>query len=328
MRVRGNRTLVIAATFAILILCTSTERAQVRISPQAVGPVAPIGPIAMPPGQPVFQVRSYLGRCLDFSPPPQPSSSSPQPASQVVIYDCNATPSQQIWVEEIDSQHDVILHAGNGVLGINRPLMNRLGISPSANPVPGAYALEVQGRANPITIAARNQIFTLDGDSIILASSRPCVSTDSTPCPPPPPELVVQTQNAQGGNWTPLIVGPRNLTDSEFWDFNAIDGSGRFPTHGFVRVTTDGELWNNICADPTCHSFKAGPGSVIVIDPRLNAPWKAGWTPHASISARISPWFYRLVSPSADTAGAFCSDRSFMQPILRSNPSLAVPIIA
>jgi hypothetical protein len=205
----------------------------------------------------------------------------PRPPPQIVLYDCNGGASQQIWVEEVDSQHDVILHAGNSVIGIHNPLTNTLGGTSPAAAAP-VYTLELQGRANPNTIAALNQIFALDGDSIILARSRPCASNGSTLCPPPPLQLVLQTQNARGANWTPLVVGPRNLADNEFWDFTAVDGSGRFPTGGFFSVGTADALWNSICSDPVavaqngvvvpptsaCNTFKAGWGSVIVINPQ------------------------------------------------------------
>ena len=60
----------------------------------------------------------------------------------------------------------------------------------------------------------------------------------------PPPQLVVQIQNAHGTNRSPLVAGVRNLADSEFWDFNSIDGSRKYPTRGFVEVATNDQLWN------------------------------------------------------------------------------------
>jgi len=97
---------------------------------------------------------------------------------------------------------------------------------------------------------AANQIFALDGDSIILVSSRPCSSTDVALCPPPPPELVMQIQNARGANGSPLVVARCELGDNEFWDFNSVDGSRKYPTSGFFEVSTNEQLWNGICATP------------------------------------------------------------------------------
>ncbi|MEO8347976.1 MAG: hypothetical protein ABI610_03610, partial [Acidobacteriota bacterium] len=78
-----------------------------------------------------------------------------------------------------------------------------------------------------------NQTFVADGDSIIVAADRD---------PGPERNLTVsnvrvaKVQNARGANGSPIVVGLRQLTDSEFWEFHAIDGSGRDPTTGFVHV--------------------------------------------------------------------------------------------
>src|SRR5262249_18268905 len=79
--------------------------------------------------------------------------------------------------------------------------------------------------------AFRNQVFALDGDSILLASNR---------------NLVAQALNNRGANGTPVGVAPRNLADAEFWDFAAVDGSGRDPTSGFIRASTVSALLNAI----------------------------------------------------------------------------------
>jgi hypothetical protein len=189
-------------------------------------PVAPPASVSVQAPPPVFSVRSYLGKCLDFG-------QAANPVSQVVIFDCNGSASQHITVEEVDSQHDVVLHAGSQVLGVNSgPLVATLG---GSNTVPTGgstivYGLELQARNTLTAITAmgqRNQVFVLDGDSMILASNR---------------NLVVQVQNGQGANGSPVVVAQRNLADSEFWDFNAIDGSSRFPTSGFATATTADEL--------------------------------------------------------------------------------------
>jgi hypothetical protein len=50
------------------------------------------------------------------------------------------------------------------------------------------------------------------------------------------------------------VAGVRNLADSEFWDFHAIDGSSKDPTSGFIRVGTNYELWNAVCNIPKASS--------------------------------------------------------------------------
>jgi hypothetical protein len=84
------------------------------------------------------------------------------------------------------------------------------------------------------------------------------------------------------GNGTALVVAPRNLADSEFWDFIATDNSGKDPTSGFVHVSTAAQLWNAICSDPAatinpeqvptgpCSTFNAGWGSVIKVNPGVS----------------------------------------------------------
>jgi hypothetical protein len=87
---------------------------------------------------------------------------------------------------------------------------------------------------------------------------------------------VVQVQNARGANGSPLVVGLRNLADSEFWDFFAIDGSDKDPTTGFMPVSTRDGLLNAMSqinqgaqinlSDPRClGGCKAAWGSVIKI---------------------------------------------------------------
>jgi hypothetical protein len=72
-----------------------------------------------------------------------------------------------------------------------------------------------------------NQLFEIDGDSILLSANR---------------NLVVAVQNARGTNRTPLTLVSRNLSDEEFWRFSAVDGSQRRPTNGFIRVPQDTDL--------------------------------------------------------------------------------------
>ena len=230
----------------------------------------PIGGIIAPP--PIFYLRSYLGKCLDFG-------TSLTSGTQVYLSDCDDSTEQQVLVEEVDSQHDVILHAGSKVLGFRPPFV---GSNPGAfvatssgapAPATPVYALELQDLPNPNSpavspITSANQTFALDGDSIILASD---------------PRLVVQVQNALVANGSPLVVAARSLADSEFWDFNQIGGADIDPTSGFVRAGYPGSTataydillsrvhpWNGpYCqnASPACQPSPAQPGTVIRIYP-------------------------------------------------------------
>src|SRR5258708_7904382 len=228
-----------------------------------------------------FTVRNYAGKCLDYGVAPNGSSAT------VFLNDCASV--HLIRVEEINDHHEVVLHAGTSVIGIHNPPVNTQGGPPP--PTQTEYALELQSY-HPILATTGNQLLAMDAASIIIARSRACISRDPPIlCPPPPLPLlplsaqrVVQVQYARGANGSPLVAGLRNLADSEFWDFIAIDGSGKDPTSGFVRAGYPGDLATaydtllsrflpingSYCqnASPACQPpSPAGPGTVIQIYP-------------------------------------------------------------
>jgi hypothetical protein len=221
-----------------------------------------------------FKIHSFDGsnKCLDYS--------TPGANPSVFLNDCQY--AHPITVQEVNSRHQVILHAGtNQVIGIKKTLISHDSSLPSTA-ITGAteYPLQlIRQTVGPVSVLATvDDVFALDGDSIILESSRPCVTTDTdtTPCPAPPAQLVVQVPDGVELDATPLVVAPRNFADSEFWDFAATDNSGEDPTSGFVTVATNYDLWNAICAFPAatasrppsgpCGQFRAGWGSVIRVN--------------------------------------------------------------
>ena len=174
-----------------------------------------------------FFVRSYLGRCLTYGQSvinPFPgregagSTAAMAPAAPVFLDSCESGSSgppgpfqqgfQRVIVEEINDRHEVMLRAGARYLGV-------------PSDFEGA-PVQLQTRT-----AGREQVFALDGDSIMLAADR---------------GLVLKARGAKGASGTPVVLGRRNLDDSEFWDFRAVDGSERPPTHGFVSVSNAQEL--------------------------------------------------------------------------------------
>ncbi len=199
-----------------------------------------------PPVNNTFFVHSYGGKCLAYGTPSeaQPprtvlgtarSTRAPAGDTAVFIYDCYGPRSfgdqirtgiipEQVRVEEINERHEVVLHAGDKIIGIKVPLTmsSAVRVSNARPTTPGEIPLEVLDdlRASPQS----GYVFALDGDSIILASNR---------------DLVVKVQNNRGANRTPLVLGKRELADAEFWTFVATDGSGMKPTSGFVRVNAD-----------------------------------------------------------------------------------------
>jgi hypothetical protein len=194
--------------------------------------------------KPPFIVRSYGGKCLEFGVPRTPIEAALKRNYPVFISDCNGSAVQQIRVEELTDRPGrlVVLRAGNRVIGkkLDAPVLTPLTATAEAESeasaawpatlnaasavggTPDQTPLEVQSY-----IGAPGQIFALDGDSIILAAER---------------NLVVEVKNNRGANGTPLVLGRRNLDDSEFWDFNAADGSAQRPTSGFVRVPQVGDI--------------------------------------------------------------------------------------
>lgn len=170
--------------------------------------------------------------------------------------------------------HEVMLFAGNQVIGIANPPPAAFGPSTAPSTTTASvteYPLELQapfGTPRGVFFSPAQQIWRLDGDSIILEGSHlelqktsllpivvevpgPCINTDSNvPCPAPLPQLVLQVQNARGANGSPLVAAVRNLSDNEFWDFIPGPGSQAYPTTGFQPVASEAALWNVICASP------------------------------------------------------------------------------
>ena len=171
-----------------------------------------IAAVAMSPGAGaatapnLFYFKSYMGRCLDFGPPPH------MPGAPVFIFDCNGTVAQQVDVQELPTlgAYQVLLRAGNLCIGVD-----------SAKIAVGE-ALLLQTCGN-----SAGQIFALDGDSILLDSNL---------------DLAVQLKDAVTKSRTPLVVGSRSVSDTELWDIVAVDGSSRRPTSAFVQVTSEADL--------------------------------------------------------------------------------------
>jgi len=215
------------------------------------------------------------GMCLDYGPP------DPMTGATVFLNDCDKANPIRIWTIPDrmiagTTSYEVLLFAGKLVIGIHNPNPISVGgatststsSSPSSSYPPTAqYALELQDPYTSSTTANQgsipaNQIWRLDGDSIILEGSYaqsglvhqgPCINTITTIpplCPDPSPQLVVQVQSAHGAIGSPLVADVRNLADNEFWDFVATDGSGKYPTGGFMSVSTNVDLWNKTCMVP------------------------------------------------------------------------------
>ena len=176
-----------------------------------------------------FFIHDIGHRCLDFG-----AQASWAMASPVYIYSCNGTVAQQVRVKEIDNTHDVKLLVQSlfcigvrgGVVAVGQPL-----------------ELQLCDDASPA------QRFAFDGDAILMGTqSDGRVSRN----------FVIEPQLDYTPSRTPLVVGTREVSDAEYFRFEAVDHSSAFPTTGFIRVSSEAWLdW----------ALTLGWGTVIEIDP-------------------------------------------------------------
>jgi hypothetical protein len=228
-----------------LLCCSAIAAAQPSTAPvvtpnveavtrRPIFPKPPSGPGgAYDPSAPLsdrtFFIHDIGHRCLDFGGEASWAVSGP-----VYIYSCNGTIAQQVRVKEIDDTHDVRLLVQSlycigvrgGVVALGQPL-----------------ELQLCNDALPA------QRFAVDGDAI-LVGTQPSgkVSRD----------FVIEPQLDYTPSRTPLVVGTRDVSDGEYFRFEAADHSGAFPTTGFIRVSSEPWLdW----------ALNLGWGAVIEIDP-------------------------------------------------------------
>jgi hypothetical protein len=230
---------------------------------------------------PSGNAASPSGKCLDYGTSPSGNGAT------VFLNDCDK--AHEIQVVEIgdrtDAQgnvfrHEVLLYAGNAVIGLDIPITSAPPGGSSGPQAPATeYHLSLQApftsrQCSFLPCDRAKQVFRLDGDSIILEGTpaayghfgqpTPCVNTSTTLppyCADPSPQLVIQVQQARGANGSPLVAAVRNLSDNEFWDFVPLPGSPAYPTSGFVSqvgsatsspapITTNWQLWNAFCQSP------------------------------------------------------------------------------
>ncbi|MGA9639790.1 MAG: VCBS repeat-containing protein [Terriglobales bacterium] len=198
-------------------------------------------------------MKSYQGqnRCLDYTPEVE--------GSPIIINDC--AKAHPVVVEELaDGKHTVVLHAGTKIIGVEEgpvvaaaTAVSREAAAASEKPL---QLLGLSTRPGAVSIGS---YFTLDGDSIIFSGNR---------------NLVVKVQNARGAAGSPVVLGGRQLSDNEFWDFTPTAGSALDPTSGFVRI---GYAGDPNCANPAmcvCRFFNvlaaAGEGTVMKLGSSLD----------------------------------------------------------
>jgi hypothetical protein len=192
------------------------------------------GTTTVPPPPPppasggTFTIHALGKMCLDFG-----GQAYWAPGAPVTLYWCNGSIAQELDVQEVaGAGHDVTLHVGTG-LDNNYCIGARGG-----HPVAGAV-LEMQ-----VCNGSDAQQFALDGDSII-AGPRPGLTRASLflnplAVQPIQRQLVAKPLNDVTNAKTPIVLGPRQLTENEYLRFVATDGTSRPPHSGFMTPPTTG----------------------------------------------------------------------------------------
>jgi FG-GAP-like repeat len=185
-----------------------------------------------------FYVHGLGNRCLDFG-----GQEWWTPGAPVFIYGCNKTVAQQVVVREIDESHDVELR-------VQSPLFSEQ---------PRLFCIGVRGGqvvvGQPLELQQCNgspaQRFALDGDAILMGTQTSGRVTR---------EFVIEPDRDRTARRTPLVVGTQEVSDAEYFRFEAADGSAARPTSGFVTVSSEVDLDRELT--------QRGWGTVIELDDR------------------------------------------------------------
>ena len=246
---------------------------------------APVAVVQVPPNL-AFELKSQLGRCVDFG-------TAPTSGASVVLRDCTRGASQQIIVQEINSRHDVVLHAGSKVLGVHIAQVSALPSTVTAATATATIStgLTTSSTSSGTTTTTPAFVSPAALSGTVTVSATATFTVDPAPPPLAPGEisLVLQDQtvaangdqqvfsfdgdslllasnrdmavrvaDGRGTSGTPLVVGPRAVADDELWTFTALDGTGRHPTSAFVPASAT-TFFSLVSTAP--------PGTVIEVDP-------------------------------------------------------------
>ena len=136
----------------------------------------------------------------------------------VFVFGCNGSVAQQVRIKEIDAaSHDVELR-----------VRDRFCIGVRGGQVTPGQPLELQ-RCD----GSPAQRFATDGDAILMGTQAAGRVGR---------EYVIEPEQGRTADRTPLVVGPRDLSDAEYFRFQAVDGSDSRPTSGFVRASNEATL--------------------------------------------------------------------------------------
>ncbi|HXU74464.1 MAG TPA: VCBS repeat-containing protein [Polyangia bacterium] len=202
-----------------------------------------------PPSGGTFTVHALGNMCLDFG-----GQAYWAPGAPVTLYWCNGSIAQEFDVQEVaGAGHDVTLHLGTGT-------DNNYCIGARGGKAVAGAALEIQ-----VCNGSAAQQFALDGDSIIAGHLPGIVfqgglARSFLPITSPPQpivrELVARPLDGVTNAKTPIVLGPRQLTQDEYLTFVPTDKSNRKPHSGFVtpvpltgqnlQMTLQGATWGTV----------------------------------------------------------------------------------
>jgi hypothetical protein len=180
------------------------------------------------PTDSAFYIHDLGHRCWDFG-----AEASWAVGKPVYIYSCNGSVAQQVRVRETDS-HDV--HLGVRSLFC-------IGVRGGKVIAGAPLELQVCDDTSPA------QRFAVDGDAVLMGSQTSGMVTR---------EFVIAPQFYHTPSTTPLVVSVRQVSDAEYFRFEAVDRSGAPPTSGFRHILTEAELDADLAL---------GWGTVIEVDP-------------------------------------------------------------
>jgi hypothetical protein len=162
------------------------------------------------PSDKAFYIKPLGGRCVDFG-----GEAFWRAGAPVFVHGCNGSAAQHVRIKEIaDGTHDVELR-----------VRDLFCIGTRGGPPSPGRALELQ-QCN----GSAAQRFAIDGDAILMGSQASGRASR---------EYVIELEQGRTANHTPLVVGARDVTDAEYFRFEAVDGGAGRPHTGFVKVVND-----------------------------------------------------------------------------------------
>lgn len=141
----------------------------------------------------------------------------------------------------------------------------------------------------------RSDAFVLDGDSIILAADRDQGLNSEEDV-----VRVIQVENSRGANRSPIVLAPRQLTDNEFFQFEAVDGTGREPT---CPLRSDPQ-YDQLCNFHHVSGLTGLAGALVGTYGPCSSAGTAKWPPYDTVIYVETPIILLSNSPTVAAASS------------------------